>query len=268
MIDCYKVLGINRNATAAEIKKAYRLKAKLLHPDALKTSSSEKFQELVKAYEILSDVRQRSLFDESFYTSNAFRRNTKSSFDYYTWLSERTDQESRAKLIVFDLMHNREDEAVEEFKRMCMNHIDFSLKKWFTREDFMDYGYILAEELALRSEFYDALLLLEQIIRMEYSYSYFRLFFPEVMDFTLSLLKRKVTGVINDELALDIFERALDLGFSNKDDEFFLHQMAFLYRKMGDSRTALICEEEALKISSSKKKDFTQRGYSYDSFKE
>lgn len=268
MINCYKILGIRQDATAAEIKKAFRAKAKLFHPDSAQVSDSEKFQELVKAYEILSDVRQRSLFDESLCTRNAYTKNTRTSFDYYTWLSARTDEENRAKLIFFNLMHNREDEAVEEFKRMSMNHADFSLKHWFTREDFMDYGYILAEELALRSEFYDALILLEQIIRMEYSYSYFRLFFPEVMEFTLSLLKHNVVGTINDELALDIFERALDLGFSAKDDAFFLRQMAGLYKKMGDYQTAAICEEEAVKISSSAKKDFEERGYSYDSFEE
>ncbi len=268
MIDCYKVLGIRQNATAAEIKKAYRLKAKMLHPDATQTSDSEKFQELVKAYEILSDVRQRSLFDQSMCTRNAYTKNTVSSFDYYTWLSARTDEESRAKLIFFDLMHNREDEAVFEFKRMSMNHADFSLKHWFTREDFMDYGYILAEELALRQEFYDAIILLEQIIRMEYSYSYFRLFFPEVMEFTLSLLKRNVSGVLNDELALDVFERALDLGFSAKDDAFFLRQMSLIYKKIGDFQTALICEEEALRVSSSDKKSYAERGYSYDTIEE
>lgn len=268
MINCYQVLGVRQDATAAEIKKAYRNKAKLLHPDAAGTNDSKQFQELVKAYEILSDQRQRSIFDESFCTRNAFTKNTQSSFDYYTWLSARTDEESRAKLIFFDLMHNREDEAVEEFKRMCMNHAGFSLKHWFTREDFMDYGYILAEELALRNEFYDALILLEQIIRMEYSYSYFRLFFPEVMEFAASILKRNVVGVINDELALDVFERALDLGFSARDDAFFLHQMAEIYKKMGDYQTASICEEEAVRSSSARKSDFVERGYSYDSFEE
>ena len=66
----------------------------------------------------------------------------------------------------------------------------------------MDYGYILAEELVLREEFYDAFILLEQIIKMEYSYSYFYIFFPEVINFTLTILKRNIDGVLSDELAL------------------------------------------------------------------
>ena len=167
------------------------------------------------------------------------------SFDYRTWLLARTDEESRSKLIFFDLMHGHEDEAVEEFKRMSMNHAGFRLAKWFTREDFMDYGFILAEELILRDEYYDAFVLLEQIIRMERTFEYFRLFFPEVMDLARTVLKYRIDGKINDELALDSWERALELGFGKKDDAFFLRKMSSAYRRLGDERTARICDEEA-----------------------
>lgn len=267
MINCYEILGVRQEATAAEIKKAYRIKAKLLHPDSGMQVDTKAFQKLVQAYEILSDQRQRSIFDEAYGRTYAYKKDTKYTFDYHTWLSARTDQESRAKLIFFDLMHNREDEAVSEFKRMSMEHADFSLKRWFTREDFMDYGYILAEELALRNEYYDALILLEQIIKMEYSYNYFRLFFPEVMEFTLSILKRNVEGNLSEELALDVWERALDLGFAPKEDAWFLQKMSQIYTRLGDIQTASICLEEAAKITT-KKQDINQRGYIYDSFKE
>lgn len=251
MEDCYKILGVRRDATAAEIKRAYRIKAKLLHPDVSQnTETAEEFRKLVKAYEILSDVKQRSLFDESFFTKSAGHRSgSLDSFDYRKWLVARSDEESRSKLIFFDLMHNREDDAVEEFKRMSMNHAGFRLAKWFTREDFMDYGFILCEELVLRQEYYDAFVLLEQIIRMEYSYEYFRLFFPEVMDLARSVLKNHLEGKISDELALDCWERALELGFGKNDDACFLHKMALAYNRMGDKATARICEEEALRLS-------------------
>ena len=143
-------------------------------------------------------------------------------------------------------MHQKEDEAVAEFKRMQMNHADFSLKKWFSREDFMDYGYILAEELVIRGEYYDAFLLLEQIIKMEYSFNYFKIFFPEVMEFTLEILKKNIDRVINDELALDVYERALDLGFGKASDRFFLQKMSEEYLRIGDEATAEICYNASL----------------------
>lgn len=243
-------MGVRPEATAAEIRRAYREKAKQLHPDASHSAETTKqFQRLVKAYETLSDVKQRSLFDEAFFMRHRARayRST-NSFDYRTWLLARTDEESRSKLIFFDLMHEHEDDAVAEFKRMSMNHAGFRLAKWFTREDFMDYGFILAEELILRDEYYDAFVLLEQIIRMERSYEYFRLFFPEVMDLARTVLKYRIDGKIADELALDSWERALELCFGNKDDAFFLRKMAGAYRRLGDDHTARICEEEATRL--------------------
>ena len=252
MINCYQILGVRKDATASEIKRAYRAKAKLLHPDKNSTNDSEEFKKLVQAYQILSDERQRSIFDSSFFNRYSMHRTAQTSFDYRTWLLQREDYESRAKLIFFDLMHNREDEAVCEFKRMSMNHLDFNLKHWFTREDFMDYGYILAEELVLRQEYFDAVNLLEQIIRMEYSYEYFRLFFPEVLSFTLGILKNHIDKVISDELALDVYERALDLGFSKNDNIFFLSKMAEEYGRLGDERMKEVCMEEINALSSKK----------------
>lgn len=242
MIDYYKVLGVRQNATLSEIKRAYREKAKLLHPDLSgDVSYRDEFEKVVTAYRVLSDARQRSIFDESFFIRIHKNYSHADSFDYYKWLSERQDEESRSKLIFYTLMHQKEDEAVAEFKRMQMNHADFSLKKWFTREDFMDYGYILAEELVIRGEYYDAIILLEQIIQMEYSFNYFKIFFPEVMDFTLNILKHNIDLVINDELALDVYERALDLGFGRAADKFFLQKMSEEYLRLGDEATAEIC---------------------------
>ncbi len=242
MKNCYKILGLSSDASLAEIKRAYREKVKLYHPDLTgDVTHQDEFNEVVQAYRVLSDSRQRSIFDESFFTSIHRAASEYKSFNYYDWLSKRDDEESRAKLIFYTLMHQKEDEAVAEFKRMQTNHADFSLKKWFTREDFMDYGYILAEELVIRGEYYDAIILLEQIIQMEYSFNYFRLFFPEVMDFTFSILKKNIFDVIPDELALDVYERALDLKFGKAADNLFLRKMAELYQRIGDSNTAQIC---------------------------
>ena len=249
MKDFYKILGVRPNATLSEIKRAYREKAKLLHPDLTgDTSRRDEFNEVVQAYRVLSDMRQRSIFDESFFIKIKRSYKNADSFNYYDWLKAREDEESRAKLIFYTLMHQKEDEAVAEFKRMQTNHADFSLKKWFTREDFMDYGYILAEELVIRGEYYDAIILLEQIIQMEYSYHYFYIFFPEVIEFTLNILKRNIDGVISDELALDVYERALDLNLGTKNDAFFLRKMSEEYRRLGDLSTAEICLKESEKL--------------------
>lgn len=245
----YKILGVRKTATLAEIKRAYVSKVKKLHPDKTGThSTSEEFSKVVNAYRILSDAKSRSIFDSSSFFTNRYTQKKQSSFDYRVWLLERGDAESYAKLIIFDLLHGREDDSIKEFKTAIQTFDNFSLKHWLIREDFMDYGFILAEELVLRGEYYEAFLLLEQIIKMEYSFNYFRIFFPEVIDFAKNILRTKLDGVVSDELALDAWERALDLEFGAKDDAFFLQKMAVVYKRIGDELTAQICLEEANKI--------------------
>lgn len=65
-IDYYKVLGIDKRATAAEIKKAYRKLARKLHPDLNPNdkAAQEKFQKVNEANEVLSDVEKRKKYDQ------------------------------------------------------------------------------------------------------------------------------------------------------------------------------------------------------------
>jgi molecular chaperone DnaJ len=65
--DYYKSLGVPKDATAAEIKKAYRKLARLHHPDANTgtTKSEEKFKEISEAYDVLSVDKTRKEYDEA-----------------------------------------------------------------------------------------------------------------------------------------------------------------------------------------------------------
>ncbi len=63
--DYYKILGVDKKATAEDIKKQYRRLARKYHPDVSKEKNAEeKFKEVQEAYEVLKDPSKRTAYDQ------------------------------------------------------------------------------------------------------------------------------------------------------------------------------------------------------------
>ena len=78
--DLYEILGITRDATEDEIKKAFRQQARKYHPDNKETGNEEVFKEINQAYEILSNPQKRAIYDQ--YGMSGLKGRAESDLDF------------------------------------------------------------------------------------------------------------------------------------------------------------------------------------------
>ncbi|NXQ56861.1 DNJB8 protein, partial [Anthoscopus minutus] len=86
MVDYYKVLGLQENASQDDIKKSYHKLALKWHPDKNpknKEEAEKKFKEIVEAYETLSDPQKRLLYDKSVEESRIRRERAAAAYNSF-----------------------------------------------------------------------------------------------------------------------------------------------------------------------------------------
>jgi len=243
MNNYYELLGVRPDASAGEIKKAFREKAKRLHPDIAGSGSEAdlSMRRLLSAYETLSNGQRRYEYDR------AYSRFIKTSaFDYRAWLRGQEDPASRAKLVFFELLHLEEDEAIAIWRKN--GGLDFPMERYLGRESWMDCAFILAEELDRRGEVLDAFHLLVYILREERRLPYFRHFTEEIEKFLREISRLRLRPAVDDETWAECLETLLTLGFPSKDDGFWMKSLSRILAKLGDKTGARQVGEMAAKL--------------------
>ena len=238
----YDVLGITPEASPQEVKSAFRKQAKRLHPDLAKAHGDEgkrsretAMRHLLESYRMLSDPERRHAYDRSLKRKAA----EEGGFDYRRFLKARpSDPESQAKLVVYDLLHGLEDEAIEVYERSkCFE--DWRLERYLERAEAMDAEFCLAEEYEKRERFLKAYILYKRLIAMELEKPCFRYFFDVVLLHFRSLLLLKLPKALDEEDYLDRLEEVVDLDLPPKDKAQVFRKKAEVHLRRRETQAAV-----------------------------
>ena len=241
MENFYTLLGVSGTASTSEIKKAFREKAKHLHPDIAGEAAAGQMRKLLTAYEVLSDRDRRFEYDRAY-----SRFSEKYHFDYRTFLREQEDDpHSQAKLIFYELLHLEDDAALSIWE--TSGALEFPLEKYLEREDWMDCTFMLAEELEKRQRYYEAFVLLLRLIKEERRRPYFRHFMEEVETFLKELVRLHLRSSVDTETYVDCLQALLGLGFTSRDEARWMRSQAEALIHLGETNHAARIFREALK---------------------
>ncbi|MGO8694218.1 MAG: J domain-containing protein [Rectinemataceae bacterium] len=256
MENYYEVLGIGADASTSQVKSAFRRQAKKHHPDmsaardsspaggaASTRAADAAMRLLLEAYRMLSDPERRRAYDRSMRRRAA----EEGGFDYRLFLKARPDDpQSQAKLIVFDLIHELEDEALEVYER-SKSFGDFRLERWLERGEAMDADLCVAEEYEKRERWLKAYNIYLRLIVMEKERPWFRYFFDVVALRFRTLVLLKLPKILDEEDFIDRLEEAVSLDVSKRDSAQFLRKKAEVQLRRGETAEAV----ESLRRASS-----------------
>lgn len=233
----YRTLGVSPRASAIEIKRSFRRRAKELHPDTassgtVSSGSEERMRSLIDAYEVLSDPQRRFNYDRTH--ANLFRTVT---FDYREFLRRRrNDYVSQTKLIFYDLLHSHDEEALEVYEQLLLAHID--LRKYMPHADFMDCSFLLAEAFERRGDLIRAAELYRRLYLHERERPYFHHFIEEVVERLRLLTCFKMVPLLAAPEVIAHIQELIDLNISRKESAFFHKKIAELYSNDGANERA------------------------------
>jgi len=185
--DYYAILALRDDCSSADVRKAFRSRAKKMHPDMAGEDGTARFLALKEAYEVLSSSSTRDAYDQAW--KSLRRLEETSDWDYRSFLRERSDDPaSLARLVCYDLLHDLDAEAIELYDEAQKGGF-FSLREHLGREEFMDYAFLLAEAYLKQNAVIKGYRLLRGIADLEEEHPYFKHFYVEVLE-RLALIVR------------------------------------------------------------------------------
>ena len=247
MIDYYQVLGVARDANADQIKRTFRQLAHRYHPDrnaARRRWAQDKMRVAIEAYRVIGNRMARIAYDrrldlEAERNRDAYRENL---------LYEKHKPAARAALILYDLMADRADEAIDAFEEGLLEG-SFDLSKHLAPKDWLDCSVLLAEQYESRKCYDWALRLYEEVYESALAKRRYGEFFHEICDRIRNLCCRVLAKNAPCEKAVGYYARALKLDLSGPESAFIHKKMAECYLEANRRDEAIASLNAAFEIS-------------------
>jgi curved DNA-binding protein CbpA len=239
----YDILDIDRNATQPEIKRAFRRLAKKYHPDTNRsrgTAAAKRLKEVIAAYRVLSNERERARYDVLMQSSPTLQREVRRS--------EARTMKEHAGEILGELLAGRGRRALGLYDDL-KGKGGFHLEEHLEAKDYLDCVFLLAEQCERANRFHEAAELYEELYEREKEPPRQRYFFEEVKARIKKLYSRKLprdVGTPDREIAC--YERILKFDLDKSEKAFILKKIAEVHCRVGNERQAKEIFAEALRL--------------------
>jgi tetratricopeptide (TPR) repeat protein len=244
--DYYAVLQVHSDATEGEVRAAFRRMAKKYHPDVnahRKIWAHRQMQQILSAYGVLSDKARRAAYDEQCRWYENSQRDR-----YRERLAAKGDPESRARLVLHDLLQGNADEAVAAYEAALAGDTRFDVRDHLDPRDWMDCKFLLAEEYERRQAHVRALHLYEEVYFHRLARVHYKHFMSVVAERIRNLCCRDLARAVTPEEAVRYFERALSMDLKRPERAFLHKKIAESYERLGENAKAVEQMRRALEL--------------------
>ena len=163
-------------------------------------------------------------------------------------MSRQDDPLSQAKLILYDLLHSNDDDALDTYERFRPDSL--RLEHYLAYGDFMDCSFLLAEAFDRRGDLIQSCELYKQVYVWECRKPYFHHFTVEVIDRLRQLTCFKMVAAMPPEIPIRYIREMIEMDFSRKDSAFFHKKIAEIYSGMGRREAAVRHLRKGLELDS------------------
>jgi len=239
----YDVLAIDRTATQPEIKQAFRKLAKKYHPDKNRqggTQATKKLKDVITAYRVLSNERERARYDVLMQASPSFQQEARRS--------EARTLSEYAQEMLHDLLAGRGRRAMNLYDQL-QSEGRFGLQDHLEVKDYLDCVFLLAEQMERSNRFREAADLYEELYEREKDPPRQRYFFEEVKARIKKLYSRKLPrDATTAQEEIGCYERILLFDLDKSEKAFILKKIAEVHCRVGNDRKAKEIFSEALRL--------------------